>query len=60
MNNIMQYLITGESQDFEILSYNISGYKGCAKKTSLLIFWFAHISAYVYRICKILVPTPHN
>ena len=34
--------------------------KGVQKNPSLLIFWFAHISAYVYRICKILVSTPNN
>ena len=34
--------------------------KGVQKKTSLLIFCFADISASVNWIFKILVPTPHN
>ena len=34
--------------------------KGVDKKTSHLIFCFAHISASKHRIFKILVPTPHD
>ena len=34
--------------------------KGVDKKTLHLNFCFAHISASICRIFKILVPTPHN
>ena len=39
---------------------DIDSDKGCSKKTLVLNFCFAHISASIHRIFKILVPTPHN
>ena len=59
---ILTMILMNISMSIYVNIYNIYYclLKGVQIKSLVLNFCFAHISAFILRIFKILVPTPHN